>query len=505
MIQNLHLILLSVVLPIVLLALMVKLTKSEKGVYSSTISMYVLATILSLVPVALNGFTSTYYDGSFLSANYIGVFDFQVNIITYPIAITVLVLSMLTAYYSYPYMTGRLRAEGRETKTELSIFYFLLFMFTLSIYASILSTNLLEFYLFLEISLITSFILVNNYGYNDKRKVSLIYLVWTHVGAVLFLVGSLILGIYAATFDVYSGYASLKNIAQYIPSSVLAWSFYLIMIGLLVKSASFGFHLWLPYAYAEAPTPVSMAMSALFTGIAPYAIFRFVIPVFPSMFASFSKYLALWAAVSMIYGGLNALYESDFRRFLSYSSISQMGYLLLAVSTNSIYGYVGLLLHYISHAFGKELLFGSSGSMMLSLDGARDMRKMGGFSKVMPITANMALIGFFSISGMPPTIGFWSELFILRGAVDAFWEMGEFGATVLALIFIGFSLTIAYSFYNYKRVFHGPYLNEKRDVRENMTIVLSLIIVSLLAILMFIIAPAYSNALITFIGGVSAQ
>lgn len=495
-----HLVLASILIPTLFLFFTCIFIKDTKKIYKLVVLSFTMSTLLFSLSLLKAGLRYQMYDGVYLTGNYIGNFDFVVDIISFPIALTILFISLFIGIYAFPYMHRKFEYENLDIEREIKIFYVLYFVFSISMFATVLSTNLLEFYLFLELGLISSFILINNYGYGDRRKIALLYLVWTHIGAVMFLIGSLLLGVYNATFDVYlSRTGILGNLSSNLPKELALFAFYFMLIGLLVKAASFGFHFWLPYAHAEAPTPISALLSPLLIGIGPYAIYRFVIPIFPNQFTDFSNYLAIWGVLTIIYGGLNALYEVDFKRFLAYSSISQMGYLILAVSTNSIYGYVGLLLHYIAHAFGKAILFGSAGSVIYHMHELRDIRKMGGLIKTIPYTGNVALVGFFGITGMPPTIGFWSELFIIRGATDAFAAKGTIGVLILALLFLGFSISIAYSFYNYKRIFLGPTKDEDFKNSEDKTLVSSLIVFAAVSIILFAFIPAYADILTKYL------
>lgn len=471
------------------------LAKRERSVSITASFMFLPLILVTSIQLFIGG-RSGYLDGSFLSGSFLGEFNFLLDYISGPISITVLVVSMIIAIYAYPYMSRKLKEEGEEVLSGLKLFYLLYYIFAISMYASVISTNLVEFYLFLEVGLISSFILINNYGYGDRRKIALLYLVWTHIGAVLFLVGSLAFGYYEGSFNVFLSNGkiiSLNGISYEVAKLIFA----LMLIGLLVKAAAFGFHLWLPYAHAEAPTPISALLSPLLIGIGPYVILRFLIPLFPEQFNSVRVILAIWGTITIIYGGLNALYERDFKRFLAYSSISQMGYLIVAAASGNIFGYAGLILHYIAHAFGKAVLFGSAGSIIYHENELRDIRNMGGMLRALPLTGNSALIGFFTITGMPPTVGFWSELFIVRGSVDAFSAAGNVGWLVLFLLFIGFSISISYSFYNYKRIFQGPPKFEK--TKENHLIVGTLIALSIASVILFVIAPAYANALVGYL------
>ena len=466
------------------------------------------ATAALFLPLIASTLLATFYsggkftDGVYLSAKYLGDFNFLVDYVSGPIALTILGVSMVISIYAYPYMERKFEEEGEQISSNMKLFYVLYYIFSISMYGSVISTNFAEFYLFLEVGLISSFILINNYGYGDRRKIALLYFVWTHIGAVLFLVGALAFGYYEGSLNVFGSGGNIVYTGE-LMQSVAKAVFALMLVGMLVKAAALGFHLWLPYAHAEAPTPISALLSPLLIGIGPYVIFRFLYPLFPAQFGDARLLLAVWGALTIVYGGLNALFEKDFKRFLAYSSISQMGYLIISVAAGNIYGFIGLILHYIAHAFGKAILFASAGSVIYHENGLRDMRQMGGMLKTLPMTGNTALLGFFTITGMPPTIGFWSELFIVRGVVEAFYGMGAEGLAIIALLFIGFSLSISYSFYRYKEVFQGPPKFGERK-KEDPFIIGSLITLAILAIALFIVAPVYANDLTGYLNSLKA-
>ncbi|MGC9114734.1 MAG: complex I subunit 5 family protein [Fervidicoccaceae archaeon] len=496
-----HLILITILLTVAGQMAIGSILKKPKQVMGLVVAFFV-AMSLSIILEMFISRTGTTLDGAFLSSSYLGEFNFIVDYVSGPIAMTILLVSLAISIYAYSYMEKRIKDEGRELLPEMKLFYLLYYIFAISMFASVLSTNLVEFYLFLEVGLISSFVLINNYGYGERRKIAILYLVWTHIGAVLFLVGALAFGYIYGSFNVFDASGRILS-ASSLPVNISRLVFILMLIGMLVKAAAFGFHLWLPYAHAEAPTPISALLSPLLIGIGPYVIFRFLVPLFPAPFESARVWLAIWGTLTIIYGGLNALFEKDFKRFLAYSSISQMGYLITAVAAGNIYGFIGLIMHYIAHAFGKATLFGSAGSIIYHEDELRDMRKMGGLLKTLPLTGNTALIGFFTITGMPPTIGFWSELFIVRGAVDAFFLKGSIENTVLILLFIGFSLSISYAFYAYKNIFQGPPKFEEK-VKEDPLIVGSLITLAIISIVLFVIGPAFANTLAGYLNSLNS-
>jgi len=401
----------------------------------------------------------------------IGSIGFIADQFNLPVIAGILLVSILVAAYSRPYMEHRFHELGSGS---WGVYYFNYTLFAASMLGVALSTNMVEFYLFLEVSLLTSFILIALYGYGDRIRIAFLYFIWTHAGAFLFLVGAFIYGLSVGSFDYISvGKDPLYPVgvsASIADQDLRAISFALILIGLLVKLPALGFHIWLPYAHAEAPTPVSALLSPNLVGLAGLGIYRVLVILYPALVAAYQWYIIAWALATIIYGGLLALYQVDFKRLLAYSSISQMGYILLGLATMTPAGLAGALLHYLSHALGKASLFMAAGNMIVAAGGVRNIYKMGGLASRMPYTAISSLLGFLTISGLPPTIGIMSKALILVGLADLIFRSPYLAAPNIAAVVIasiaGIGLTIAYSFITMKRIFFGELGEEVRGAVE---------------------------------------
>ena len=376
----------------------------------------------------------------------IGVFSLLVDGVSLPVVVAVVAVSLLVALYSVPYMRHRFEEMGGG---NWGLYYGLYQLFTAGMLGAALAGNGVLFYLFLELTLIPSALLIILYGYGDRIRVGLIYLVWTHIGALMFLLGLFLAGRY----DFYlpgSGYVVAVS------ASLAALA--LVVVGLGVKSAFAGLHLWLPYAHAEAPTPVSALLSPLLIGLGGYAAVRAGLGFFREAWAStgVEAVLFLWAVATMLYGGFLVLVQGDVKRLLAYSSVSQMGYMLLGLSTGNAEGVTGAVLHYAAHAFGKAILFGTAG-VLIALLGTRRLEDLGGLAQVMPRTAAVALLGFALIAGLPPTLGLWSEVYLAFGFARWASSLGP-GAFILAAVLVvaAMTLTVVYSFQAYRRIFLGP-------------------------------------------------
>jgi NADH-quinone oxidoreductase subunit M len=274
----------------------------------------------------------------------------------------------------------------------------------------------------------------------------------------------------------------------------------MILAGLLVKMAAFGVHVWLPQTHAEAPTPISALLSPAMIGIGGYAMVRILMTISPELIGAVSFQLSIWALITMVYGALMALVQDDIKRLLAYSSISQMGYILLGIASVQIDGVSGSMLHYLSHGMGKGILFMVAGIIITQCHGTRSISKLGGLARKMPVTASAALIGFLTILGVPPTSGFISEFLIFFGLINSAMNPITLLKVLVAIgAVVSTALTAGYTLWTMKRVFFGPVPAEMAEVHEApLTMTVPLIILAATAILVGIFPDSV-------IGGLLAQ
>lgn len=180
--------------------------------------------------------------------------------------ITILAVTLLTIPYSLRYMEERFHELGSG---NWGLFFGLYSLFSVSMLYTVLSTNLLEIYIFLEIALVTSFLLIMLYGYGDRRRISLLYFIWTHVGTVLLLASVIVIGLETGSMDVYS---ALNVFHDYSTVGYAVAIFLLAVIGMMVKGAQAGVNVWLPYAHGEAPTPISVLLSPNMVGLGVFVV-----------------------------------------------------------------------------------------------------------------------------------------------------------------------------------------------------------------------------------------
>jgi NADH-quinone oxidoreductase subunit M len=349
--------------------------------------------------------------------------------------------------------------------SQVALYFALYLTFSMGMLGTVLATNLIQFYVFFELMLVPSFFLVAFYGYGARRRIALMFFFWTHVGAVVLLLGLLAMGFFAGGFDFDTIKANASNIpAQWLPLIVFA-----LVIGLGVKLAAFLLHIWLPYAHAEAPTPVSALLSPAMIGIGAYGLLRLWMELLSGTgsYEQYSLYINMWGLATMIYGGAMALMQDDIKRVLAYSSISQMGYILFGLSSESILGITGGTMMYVTHGLGKAILFMMAGSIILQT-GTRSMSKLGGLAGKMPYTAVIAMIGALTIIGIPPTSGFMAEWILFNGVLQtAAAEMDPLRTTMFALGILATVLSSAYILWMYKRIFFGKIPEQLAHVRDS--------------------------------------
>ncbi|MEM4311664.1 MAG: NADH-quinone oxidoreductase subunit M [Nitrososphaerales archaeon] len=423
-----------------------------------------------------------------------GEFGLKLDGLSLPFSLMITLIGTILSIYSIPYMVRKISIEIetsenriRRLNRRLGIYYALYLLSIAGMLGTVLATNLIQFYVFFELMLLPAFFLVSEFGYKDRERVGLMFFIWTHAGALILLIALIVSGIYAGGFDYHA--VSKANI----PENIRVFLAGSAILGLLFKLSAFGLHIWVPYTYSEAPTPISALISSVMTGIGGYALIRILTFLLPSAYFLSLLVLGVWAVITMIYGALLALRQTDLKRLLAYSSISQMGYIIFGIASGQYFGIAGSVIFYVSGGFGKALLFMAVGAIILQTN-TRDINSLGGLAKNLPITAIASMIGFLALMGIPPTIGFQAEWLLFTGAFRGALEVNAFDRLILAYIALTATIfTAGYSLYMMRRVFFGIRPQELKDVKEApLIITLPLLILALLTILFGI----YPNLLI---------
>ena len=352
-------------------------------------------------------------------------------------------------------------------------YYMMCVLFLGAMMGLVFSTNLIFIYLFWEISAICCWRLIGFYREKEViRRADKAFLI-TVFGALIMLIGFVAIYIETGTFDLMQ----LKG--THISNTVMI----LILFGILSKSATLPLHSWLPDA-GVAPSPVTALLhAAVLVKIGVYVFARLFLVNF-EVDAIWHTVVPVIAAISALVTAGAAMVENDIKRIVAYSTVSQLGFILLGLSCGSAIGAAGGLLYILMHGLAKGGLFLCAGIVEHSTH-TKDIRQMGGLIKNMPVTAVSFIICAFSVMGIPPLGGFFAKYMVIGGAVDA-------GEPWIALTFaVGAVMTVLYLVRVFVKVFLGEptHLNAKEGSWEMIFSVATLGILSILAGI-FINVPA---------------
>jgi len=355
-------------------------------------------------------------------------FEFAVDGLAVFMALCSSGIGVLIIYYSFGYM---------KHCRHLAEYYFFIVLFLGSMLGLIFSANLLLMYFFWEITTICSWRLIG--FYREKQHLAnankAVYV--TFFGSALMLIGMEM---------VYHKFGTL-NLAQLRGADIGNPALLLLLIGMLAKSAQLPFQVWLPAA-SVAPSPVTALLhAAVLVKIGVYAFARIFCQTFqvPGLWPDIVPVLAI---ITALVSAACALRENDIKRILAYSTVSQIAYIFMGLSLNTAIGIAGGLLYILVHGVGKAGLFLCAGVVEHETN-EKDIRKLGGMSKTMPVTSAAFLLCAFSIMGLPPFGGFWAKLLIILGLI----ESGKY--IIAALAILTAIITMMYLLRLFNRVFMG--------------------------------------------------
>ncbi|WP_242131299.1 NADH-quinone oxidoreductase subunit L [Aestuariivivens marinum] len=351
----------------------------------------------------------------------------DMGILVDPISVMMLVVVSVVSLMVHIYSRGYMKGDDGYTR-----FFSFLSLFTFSMYGLVLATNLFQIYIFWELVGVSSFLLIGYY-YTKPSAVAAAKkaFIVTRFADFGFLVGILIVGFTTGTFDFETlnavspeGGSLLLNWAStsFMGLSVITWALILIFMGGAGKSAMLPFHIWLPDAM-EGPTPVSALIHAATMVVAGVFLVARLFPMFYFVEDGFAlNIVAYVGAISSLFAAIIAITQNDIKRVLAFSTMSQLGYMMLALGVSGYEGHEGLgymasMFHLFTHAMFKALLFLGAGSVIHAVH-SNYLKDMGGLRKYMPITNITFLIASLAIAGVPPFAGFWSKDEILVAAFE---------------------------------------------------------------------------------------
>jgi len=347
------------------------------------------------------------------------------------------------------------------------------------------SLDLLLFFIFWEIEIIPMYFLISIWGTGRREYSAIKYVVYTLFGSACMLAG--IFSLYFTTGSLSMVEIAQKGLAMVQSIMPAAAIFFLLIIGFAVKLPVVPLHTWLPDAHTDAPTAGSVMLAGALIKMGGYGMIRVCVSIFPQVARDYATLLVILAVISVLYGAAVTLRQTDLKRLIAYSSVSHMGFVLLGIFALGEVSLAGAALQMVSHGLLTGLLFAMAGLTMHNVH-ERDLRKLGGLARQVPIIAVVFSLAGLGSLGLPTTSGFAAEFLVFVGSFSSNIVSGIQVYTILAVI--GVVLAAGYILWMLQRVFYGPVL-EQYDGVEDADILERVYMFAFVALIMLIgIYPA---------------
>ncbi|GKZ13823.1 NuoM family protein [Haladaptatus sp. T7] len=390
-------------------------------------------------------------------------------------------------------------AAWTPIQSRQSQFFGLMLFMEMSLLGVFSALDFFIWFIFWEMVLVPMYFLIGIWGGPRRKYAAIKFFVYTNVASLLMFIGFI-----ALVFGLGDSITSLDMpvIAQALNDGQLgslggvgagtlkALAFFAMFIGFGVKVPIVPFHTWLPDAHVEAPTPVSIMLAGVMLKMGTYALLRFNFTMLPGVAKDYAFIIALVAVVSVIYGALLALAQSDLKRIVAYSSVSSMGYVILGLVAFNMYGVGGATFQMVAHGLISGLMFMAVG-VIYNTTHTRMVSDMSGLADKMPITVAVFVAGAFGYMGLPLMAGFAAEFFIFVGAFHSTVLAGTVAGTNGLALFTGaamFGIVIVagYLLFAMQRTLFGPFrLETDYEVgRASFHDVAPLVVLILLVILL---------------------
>ena len=497
-----HILLQIVVVPVIA-SIIIFLTRPKTGEKAGWIAGITLLYTTALLCIA----GIRVYHGEIIYEEYpLGAmvnFNFLADGLSLPVALIINLICTALAFYSIHYVDHRIEAIYGEVDKRTWLMYYTRFFFLFTLFSTgfmgvSFSTNLIAMYFFMEIlTIIPLYFIMAQFGYSDfieRYRVALMCLFWGVAGATFFLIGIIWSYNLIGSFEI----VDLKNLAG---NPFALWIALIILIGLATKLAIVPFQVWMPWVHAEHPTCIA-GLLAVYANIALYVVVRVLaLPLYGDL-KVFGLPILVFALITMIYGALLAIAQTDVKRIAACSTISQISYTVFGVGALTTWGIEGGVFYFLSHILGKAVFFSTAG-ILVYVTGIRDMRGMGGLWSKMPITCILWMAGSAILSGVPPFSGFVGKWIFFVGAFDYGLHENPVALPLTILAVLATILTLLYSFGKGLKIFFGPLKPELSNdkIRDPpLTMSVPLLILAVVSLILGVYPKPFLDLLHSVIG-----
>ncbi len=388
------------------------------------------------------------------------------------------------------------------------LYYCLVMLLTFSIIGVFVSCNLLQFFVLYELELVPMYFLIAIWGGPRRGYAAMKFLLYTFFGGVLMFAGLLYMYMQLLAVDPASATFDMSLLASYaskLPVNIQCLACLGFFLAFIIKLPSVPFHTWLPDAHVEAPTPISMILAALLLKMGSYGLVRICMGFFPAFFAEYGNWIIALGAINIVWGAMACLVQEDMKRIIAFSSVSHMGFILLAIGTLSNAAVNGAIFQMLSHGLISALLFFLVGTVYLRCH-TRIIKEIGGgLSYQMPVLFYFWMLATMANLGLPALSGFVGEVSVFYGGFTSpmaiSQEHGTWTRGWLYFACIGVVMTAGYMLWLLKRLFYGPELDKWKGHLSDATKTERLVAVALsLMILAFGVYPVWLTNMYSRVG-----